>query len=137
MSKISGPLLDRIDLHVEVPSLGRNEIEGRGAPEASEKIRERVRRARKIQKKRFRGNRGIFCNAQISGKSVKKYCSPDAEGNGLLNSAIDKLGLSARAYDRVLKMALTIADLENSPSINSAHIAEAIGYRSLDKKFYV
>jgi magnesium chelatase family protein len=140
MAKISGPLLDRMDIHLEVPALKIDELTSDGEPqERSEDIRERVFKARKIQKERLQGSKTaphgnrIHANAQMNSKQTKKFCEPDSEGKNLLRSAIEKLGLSARAYDRILKVARTIADLEESPKIHSAHLAEAIQYRSLDR----
>ncbi len=132
-SKISGPLLDRIDLHVEVPCLKIDEIteEPRGV-ESSASVRGRVVRARGIQSERFRGL-GIFENGQMSVRQIKTFCPLEKEGKDLIRQAIKRLGLSARAYDRILRVARTIADLEGSAGIEQRHIGEAIGYRVLDR----
>lgn len=133
MAKISGPLLDRIDIHLEVPALKIDEITGDGEiSERSEEIRNRVMKAREIQKERFEGSK-IYANAQMSSKQTKKFCDLDTDGKTLLRTAIERLGLSARAYDRILKVSRTIADLSGSEQIFSAHLAEAIQYRSLDR----
>lgn len=137
MARISGPLLDRIDLHVEVPAVKYKELASKDAGEASAKIRERVVQAREIQRKRFAGRRGLFANADMQSKEIKEFCQIDAAGEELLKTAITKLGLSARAYDRILKVARTIADLAASPNIRPEHIGEAIQYRSLDRNLWV
>jgi len=134
LSKISGPLLDRIDLHVEVTPVSFNELSNKQIGESSNDIRERVIAARKIQEKRFEKNDGIHSNAQVSPKMLKKICEINQNGKDLLKKAMDKLGLSARAYDRILKVARTIADLEGSENIQTNHLAEAIQYRSLDRE---
>lgn len=134
LSKISGPLLDRIDLHVEVTPVSFNELSTTSNGESSEKIRERVIQAREIQVERFKNKEGVYANAQISSKTIKEICQIDETGKQLLKTAMDKLGLSARAYDRILKVARTIADLENAVNIKSEHLAEAIQYRSLDRE---
>jgi magnesium chelatase family protein len=132
-SKISGPLLDRIDLHVDVPSLKLEEItEPLGGMETSSQIRERVLKARAIQKNRFMG-KSILENGQMSVKHVHQFCAVQEEGRSLLKKAIRQLGLSARAYDRILKVSRTIADLGGSDIISSAHVAEAVSYRFLDR----
>lgn len=132
-SKISGPLLDRIDIHVEVPAVPYKDMRGSTAGESSEDIRMRVCNARKIQAQRFVRTK-IFCNAQMSSRHIKSHCMVDEDCSELLESAIDKLGLSARAYNRILKISRTIADLENKTNIEASHVAEAIQYRSLDRK---
>ena len=133
-SKISGPLMDRIDIQVEVPALKIEEIttDTNIVEETSAVIRQRVVTARNIQLKRFNGKK-IYCNAQMGPKEIKKYCVLDDKSKNLLKTAIEKLGFSARAYDRILKVARTIADLDNSQTILTKHISEAIKYRSLDK----
>jgi len=131
-SKVSGPLLDRVDIHVEVPAVPYRELVAQDSGEASETIRERVVAARSRQTRRF-VKRGIYANARMSAKDIKRYCSVDPEGARLLETAINKLGLSARAYTRILKVSRTIADLENAEAIRSAHVAEAIQYRGLDR----
>ncbi|MBQ9356110.1 MAG: YifB family Mg chelatase-like AAA ATPase [Prevotella sp.] len=133
MNKISGPLLDRIDLHVEVPVVPFNQLSGMADGEPSAVIRERVIRARRIQEERFREHKGIHCNAQMTERMIHQYGEPDAQGLNLLRTAMERLSLSARAYSRILKVARTIADLEGSEKVQSMHIAEAIGYRNLDR----
>lgn len=134
LSKISGPLLDRIDLHVEVIPVSFDEMTANRKVETSESIRERVIRARDIQTRRFANNRNIYCNAMMSSNMVKKICTIDDAGNALLKTAMERIGLSARAYDRVLKVSRTIADLSGSENIRSEHLAEAITYRNLDRE---
>ncbi len=164
--RISGPLLDRIDLHIEVPRLSEDELLQMQQGEASEKIRERVCKARKVQENRFthplpqtpshytedtpphpadqaaqktpspQANRPVYCNAQMGPAEIRAYCQPDEPVKELLRQAIQNLGLSARAYDRLLKVARTIADLENAEHITTSHVAEAINYRSLDRKYW-
>lgn len=134
LSKISGPLLDRIDLHVEVTPVSFSELSTVSIGESSEKIRGRVIQAREIQEERFKNNDGVYANAQISSKTIKEICQIDETGKQLLKTAMDRLGLSARAYDRILKVARTIADLEGATDIKSEHLAEAIQYRSLDRE---
>ena len=131
-SKISGPLLDRIDMHVEVPAVPYKDLMQDHTAESSETIRKRVAAARKIQAQRLSRTK-IFCNARMSNRHIKKYCRVDDVSCALLESAIDKLGLSARAYNRILKIARTIADLEKSADISATHISEAIQYRNLDR----
>jgi len=133
LSKISGPLLDRIDIHIEVPALKVKEYTGDFPAESSETIRKRVTRARRIQRQRFLDERNVFCNAQMQPRLIKKHCQIDDAGRSLLESAITRLNLSARAYDRILKVSRTIADLEGHEQIAASHIAEAIQYRSLDR----
>jgi len=131
-TKVSGPLLDRIDIHIEVPPVKYKELSDDSGGEASSRIKERVNRARKIQEERFKG-KGIYSNSQMPPKYVRKFSMPDEAGLKLLETAIDKLGLSARAYDRILKVSRTIADLDESETVLSHHISEAIQYRSLDR----
>jgi len=131
-SKISGPLLDRIDIHVEVPAVPYKDMKEAGGSESSDDIRNRVYAARQIQAKRF-ARAKLFCNAQMSSRHIKTHCVLDEKCSMLLETAIDKLGLSARAYNRILKIARTIADLEMKTQIDNAHVAEAIQYRSLDR----
>ena len=133
-AKISGPLMDRIDIQVEVPALKIDEITSNNdvVTETSAQIKERVIKARNIQYDRFKG-RNIYCNAQMGPKEIKKYCILEDKAQAMLQTAIEKLGFSARAYDRILKVARTIADLNESDTINTTHIAEAIKYRNLDK----
>ena len=132
-SKVSGPLMDRIDIHIEVPAIKFNEIASDSAGEPSSGIRERVTRARSMQQARFKSD-GIYANAQMKPRHIRKYCSIDTECQSLMEKAMTRLGLSARAYNRVLKVARTIADLEGSETIGSRHVSEAIQYRSLDRK---
>ncbi|MDF3077844.1 MAG: magnesium chelatase [Sphingobacteriaceae bacterium] len=134
LSKISGPLLDRIDLHVEVTPVNFNELASDRLAEKSEQIRERVIKARDVQIKRFEDKTDVFSNAQMSPKTVRDICKITDAGNALLKKAMEKLGLSARAYDRILKVARTIADLGGSEEIEIEHLAEAIHYRSLDRE---
>ena len=134
LNKISGPLLDRIDLHVEVTPVAFNELSSIKASENSTSIRERVIKAREIQEERYKNNPGIYCNAQISSKMLKEICVIDTVGQNLLKAAMEKLDLSARAYDRILKVSRTIADLSASEKIKPEHLAEAIHYRSLDRE---
>lgn len=135
-SKISGPLLDRIDIHIEVPRVNCREVMEEEVVENSATIRKRVERARIIQRERFSKD-NIFCNAQMSKKQIERYCQIDQNCKNLLYKAIDKLNLSTRAYDRILKVARTIADLEQSKNIKISHLSEAIQYRSLDRKLWL
>jgi magnesium chelatase family protein len=136
MSRISGPLLDRIDIHIEVPAVKFKELSSDEAGEASARIRERVNRARGRQLERFASHKGMYCNAHMESKHLREYCLIDHESLDLLRRAITKLGLSARAYDRILKVSRTIADLEGTVDIHPQHIAEAIQYRSLDRSLW-
>ncbi|MFO0321187.1 MAG: YifB family Mg chelatase-like AAA ATPase, partial [Bacteroidota bacterium] len=129
LNKISGPLLDRIDLHVEVTPVPFSELSKENKSESSSEIRKRVIKARKLQTKRYLNSNGIYCNAQMQTKDLTSHCNLSETGNNLLKTAMERLGLSARAYDRILKVARTLADLEDSPSIENNHIAEAIQYR--------
>ncbi len=134
LNKISGPLLDRIDLHVEVTPVSFNELSSQRTSEHSDAVRERVLKARDIQDKRFEGQQGIYANAQMSSKQLKEICVINSVGQTLLKTAMDRLNLSARAYDRILKVSRTIADLAGSEEIRPEHLAEAIQYRSLDRE---
>ena len=134
LSRISGPLLDRIDLHLDVPEVQYKELTGDPTGEASRIIRQRIVQARTIQSKRFPGI-PIFCNAQMGSAEIGRHCPLEEETKNLLGAAVLKLGFSARAYYRILKVARTIADLTSSPQIRSSHLAEAIQYRSLDRNF--
>ena len=133
LSKISGPLLDRIDLHVEVPVVPFKQLSQMKSGESSSAIRERVIKARQIQEHRYVNDKGIYCNAQMTERMLHQYAEPDDASLDMLRLAMERLSLSARAYSRILKVARTIADLEGSEHIQSHHIAEAIGYRSLDR----
>lgn len=135
MGKISGPLLDRIDIQIEVSPVKYQKLQNETEVETSETIKKRVNKARKIQQERYKEN-GIYSNAELTPKLVNKYCKLDKESKMILQSAFERLGLSARAHGRILKVARTIADLEEAENINSNHIAEAIQYRSLDKKYW-
>ncbi|MBC8489277.1 MAG: YifB family Mg chelatase-like AAA ATPase [Bacteroidetes bacterium] len=134
LNKISGPLLDRVDIHVEVVPVPFRELSDDRASEKSEIIRQRVVAARKIQDERYDGSKGIYCNAQMTSRQLRQICKLDEVSQTLLKNAMEKLSLSARAYDRILKVARTIADLDSSEDINSEHLAEAIQYRSLDRE---
>lgn len=133
INRISGPLFDRIDIHIEVIPVPYKELTDARQAEPSERIRERVMACRKVQEKRFAGVKGVYCNAQMTTRQLRQYCRIDDTGHQLLKNAMDKLGLSARAFDRILKLSRTIADLENREVIGSEHLAEAINYRSLDR----
>lgn len=133
LNKISGPLLDRIDLHVEVTPVPIKELSTMERSEKSDDIRARVIKAREHQTERFKDFEGIYANAQLPPRLIRKYCAIDKSGETLLSRAMEKLGLSARAYDRILKVARTIADLGGSEQIQPEHLAEAIQYRSLDR----
>jgi magnesium chelatase family protein len=134
LNKISGPLLDRIDLHVEVTPVSFDELTASQVNEKSEQIRVRVIEAREIQTKRFEGSKDVHSNARMSNRQLQEICRIDGEGRLLLKTAMERLGLSARASDRILKVARTIADLEKCKEISSGHLAEAIQYRSLDRE---
>lgn len=135
LSRISGPLLDRIDIHIEVTPVSFEELASRKRnSENSTLVRERVIRAREIQSERFKDNPGIYCNAQMPGNRIKDICAISEAGTQLLKTAMQKLSLSARAYDRILKVTRTIADLDGSTDIKTEHLAEAIHYRSLDRE---
>jgi len=137
MAKISGPLLDRIDIHIEVPSVPYKDLAGMASGERSEDIRERVQKAREIEQKRFADFPHLFCNADMQSKDIRRFCKIDEKGHELLKMAITHLGLSARAYDRILKVARTIADLAGEIDIKPEFISEAIQYRSLDRNLWM
>jgi magnesium chelatase family protein len=137
MSKISGPLLDRIDIHIEVPAVKYKELMTKRKEESSENIRERVQKAREMQNERYRGKDKIYSNAHLTAKAVEKYCKLDSESENLLQTAIKRFGFSARAYNRILKVSRTIADLDGEENIKPAHVSEAIQYRSLDRRFWL
>lgn len=136
VSKISGPLLDRIDIHIEVPAVKFKELRGEHTSEDSAAVRERVLHARERQLERFTGEKKIYANAQMPPKLIRKYCAISAEGEKLLETAITRLGLSARAHDRILKVARTIADLDAAADIEPRHLSEAIQYRTLDRTYW-
>ena len=136
LSRISGPLLDRIDIQIEMPSLSYEEISDKSeTAERSEVIRERVNEARRFARERY-GKAKIFSNAALTSAEIRKFCPMEEEANKMLKRAFDSLGLSARGYDRILRVARTIADLDKSETIKAAHIAEAIQFRSLDRKYW-
>jgi magnesium chelatase family protein len=135
MGKISGPLLDRIDLHIEVPSVPFQELSATADGTSSAAMRDQVKQARAVQQERFGADTGTL-NSRMSPRQLRKFCPLDAEGQALLKTAMDELGLSARAHDRILRVARTIADLEQSAAIRPQHLVEAIGYRSLDRKLW-
>jgi len=135
VSKISGPLLDRIDIHIDVPAVKFKDLASETLGETSAAIRERVVRARAIQLERFAGEK-IFCNAQMTPRLIRKHCVIDSASKALLENAITRLGLSARAYDRILKVSRTLADMEGKPSLESDHVSEGIQYRTLDRTFW-
>jgi magnesium chelatase family protein len=137
MARISGPLLDRIDIHIEVPAVKFSDLASKSSGESSESIRERVQRARRIQTRRFAGIKGVFANAHMESRLIKKFCPIDTACEELLRNAINKLGLSARAYDRILKVSRSIADLSATDKIQPEHISEAIQYRSLDRHLWL
>lgn len=133
LGRISGPLLDRIDLHIEVVPVPFNKLAESPSSEKSEHIRERVIKARKVQALRYANAEGVYCNAQMSSRLLREHAVPDEAGQRILKNAMEKLDLSARAYDRILKVSRTIADIEGSEQIQAHHVAEAVQYRSLDK----
>jgi magnesium chelatase family protein len=134
-ARISGPLLDRIDLHVEVPGVRYKELSDSRRGESSELVRTRVEKARQRQLARFNGDAtGVLCNALMLPKHLREHCRVDREGERLLEMVVDRLGMSARAYNRILKVARTIADLEGAPDIKAVHLSEAIQYRTLDRR---
>jgi magnesium chelatase family protein len=138
VGRVSGPLLDRIDIHVDVPAVRFKELSDRTAPEGedSDAVRARVVAARVRQRVRFAGS-SVFANAQMPARLIRRHCRLDAGGERLLEQAMTRQGLSARAYDRILKVSRTIADLEGVEEIRPAHVAEAVGYRSLDRTYWV
>jgi len=134
LNRISGPLLDRIDIHIEVVPVPIEKLSGTQPAETSAQIRERVLKARKVQEDRFRSARGVHCNAQMTSKLMNRHCQPDSAGLAILKNAMEKLDLSARAYDRILKVSRTIADLDESDQVKAYHISEAVNYRNLDRE---
>ncbi|MBO8131364.1 MAG: YifB family Mg chelatase-like AAA ATPase [Candidatus Marinimicrobia bacterium] len=137
MSRISGPLLDRIDIHIDVPAVKFEELSSKEDGETSKEIRKRVQKAREIQLKRFKNIKGVYCNAHMESSMIREFCPIDSKCEELLKNAIIKLGLSARAYDRIIKVSRTIADLDSSEKILPHHISEAIQYRSLDRNLWM
>lgn len=135
MGRISGPLLDRIDIHIEVTPVKYNKLQDDRAVETSETVKARVNEARMLQIARYKKH-NLFSNAELTPKLIEEYCKLDATSHRILQNAFEKLGLSARAYGRILKVARTIADLDHKENIESKHIAEAIQYRSLDRKYF-
>jgi len=135
LARISGPLLDRIDLHIQVPAVKYKELAKDEKSEESAVIRERVLGARYLQCKRLEAF-GIYCNAQMTPRSLRRFCKLDSESEKQMENAITRLGLSARAYDRILRVSRTIADLEKGEGIQSHHVAEAIQYRTLDRTYW-
>jgi magnesium chelatase family protein len=133
VSKISGPLLDRIDIHIEVPAVKYKELRAPSSSEDSAVVRQRVIAARERQLERFHAEKKTYANAQMMPKMIRKHCAISADGEKLLENAITRLGLSARAHDRILKVARTIADLDACENIDSRHLSEAIQYRTLDR----
>jgi magnesium chelatase family protein len=137
ISKVSGPLLDRIDIHIEVPAVKYKELRSGAASEGSAEIRERVLAARERQRQRFRtAGEGFFSNSQMGTRQIRIYCELGADAERMLERAMLQQGLSARAHDRILKVARTIADLEGAVSVGVPHIAEAIQYRTLDRTYW-
>lgn len=134
LNRISGPLLDRIDLHIEVVPVPFGKLSETSPGESSEKVRERVMASRQIQEKRFSDHPDIHSNAMMSARLIRRYCPLNPTGQQLLKNAMEKMGFSARAYDRILKVSRTIADLEQASDIQSHHLAEAIQYRNLDRE---
>lgn len=136
VSKISGPLLDRIDIDIEVPSVKDKELRGPASSEDLASVRLRVIEARKRQGERFRGEKKMYANAQMAPRLIRKYCAISVDGEKLLESAVTRLGLSARAHDRILKVARTIADLDGTESVEAKHLREAIQHRTLDRTYW-
>ena len=136
MNRISGPLMDRIDIQIEIQPVAFDDMANNVPAESSEAIRERVMKARQMQQDRFKGEKGIYCNAQMNTRLLKKYAWPDVEGMKKLKERMERLNLSARAFDRILRVSRTIADLEGSEKVLSHHISEAINYRNLDRSDY-
>ena len=135
-SKISGPLMDRIDIHIDVPAVPFKDLTGFQPAQSSHEIFQRVMRAREIQEERFKKTK-IHCNAMMNSRQIRRFCEIDERSNTLLEAAMEKFGFSARALSRILKISRTIADLAGSEDIEQAHVAEAIQYRSLDRKLMI
>lgn len=138
LNRISGPLLDRIDIHIEVPRLRQDELTAPPTGESSAAIRARVEKARTVQQGRFAGEAatGVYCNARMTARQLQTHCAITPDARALLGAAIEQMNLSARAYDRILKVSRTVADLAGDEAIGIAHVAEAIQYRALDRKFW-
>ena len=134
LSRISGPLLDRIDIHIEIVPVPFEKLSEMKDSESSTVVRDRVMKARQIQEQRFKDIDGVYCNAQMSSKQMREFAQIDKAGSELLKNAMQRLNLSARAYDRIIKVARTVADLDDAEHILSNHIAEAINYRNLDRE---
>jgi magnesium chelatase family protein len=134
--KISGPLLDRIDIHIEMPTVKYKELRAPADTEGSEAVRQRVMKARERQMERYAGEAGLYSNAQMPSRHIRKFCAISADGEKLLETAIQRLGLSARAHDRILKVGRTIADLDDSEGMEPRHLSEAIQYRTLDRTYW-
>ena len=135
MGRISGPLLDRIDLHIEVPGVPFQELSAQADGTPSAVMREQVSHGRAVQQQRFGADSNIL-NSRMSSRQLRRYCQLDEEGRGLLKTAMEELGLSARAHDRILRVARTIADLDGSDEVRPGHVSEAVGYRTLDRKLW-
>jgi magnesium chelatase family protein len=135
MSRVSGPLLDRIDMHIEVPAVPFHELSASADGTSSAVMRQQVERARAVQQQRF-GTASHRLNGRMSSRQLRRYCAMKEESRSLLKAAMEELGLSARAHDRILRVARTLADLEGAPEIGAAHVSEAIGYRTLDRKLW-
>ena len=133
MAKISGPLLDRIDIQMEVPSVPFQELSGLPTGSSSDQMRQTVELARRVQANRYAGNR-IYCNAQLKSALLREHCALDKASQQLLKSSVQQLGLSARAHDKVLRLARTVADVEGAANLNATHLQEAINYRMLDRQ---
>jgi magnesium chelatase family protein len=134
LARVSGPLLDRIDIHLDVPAVKYKALTGESGGEPSEAIRERVDRARTVQRERFANRPGIYANAHMAPRDIRAHCRVSDGADDLLKTAITRLGLSARAYHRILKIARTVADLDEAPALEPKHVSEAIQYRSLDRR---
>jgi magnesium chelatase family protein len=135
LGKISGPMLDRLDIHVEVAPVEYSELTSKATGETSAEIRKRVEAAREIQNKRYEGT-GVTCNARLTSSLIQKYCELTSDADALLKAAFERMGMSARSYDRILKIARTVADIDRSEKITAGHIAEAIQFRNLDRKYW-
>ena len=137
MARISGPLMDRIDIHIEVPAVHYRDLSSTQDEEKSEDIRQRVQQARTRQTERFAKTKNVFCNAHMSAKHIREICRLGDDSHSLLEMAMERLGLSARAYNRILKVSRTIADLDGAEEIKPEHVSEAIQYRSLDRELWL